>query len=92
MLFQGIDFRTFDMSFTFTPYSAKEAEDVKQIKKLIHAYIDKLNRADNTITTVRFENIYKYRKMSLYRLSIIQELNTVFGKYSNYLVKTIVNN
>lgn len=35
-------------------------EDVKQIKNLIHAYIDKLNRADNTITPDRFENIYKY--------------------------------
>lgn len=38
MLFQGIEFRTFDMSFTFTPYSAKEAEDVKKIIKLFRKY------------------------------------------------------
>lgn len=38
MLFQGIDFRTFDMSFTFTPYSAKEAEDVKQIIKMFRKW------------------------------------------------------
>jgi hypothetical protein len=38
MLFQGIDFRTFDMSFTFTPYSAKEAEDVKKIIKMFRKW------------------------------------------------------
>jgi hypothetical protein len=38
MLFQGIDFRTFDMSFTFTPYSAREAEDVKQIIKMFRKW------------------------------------------------------
>lgn len=38
MLFQGIDFRTFDMSFTFTPYSAKEAEDVSRIIKMFRKW------------------------------------------------------
>jgi hypothetical protein len=34
VIFEGIDFRTFDMSFTFTPYSSKESEEVKKIIKL----------------------------------------------------------
>lgn len=38
LLFQGIEFRQFNMSFTFTPYSAKEAEDVKQIIKLFRKW------------------------------------------------------
>ena len=33
ILFEGIDFRSYTMSFTFTPYSAEEAETVKQIIK-----------------------------------------------------------
>ena len=33
LLFEGIDFRTYQLSFTFTPYSAEEAETVKQIIK-----------------------------------------------------------
>ena len=31
LLFEGINFRSFSMSFTFTPYSSKEAETVKNI-------------------------------------------------------------
>jgi hypothetical protein len=31
MVFQGISFRTFQMSFTFTPYSKQEAQTVKKI-------------------------------------------------------------
>ena len=31
LLFQGVEFRDFQMSFTFTPYSAAEAEQVKNI-------------------------------------------------------------
>lgn len=38
MLFQGIEFRTFDMSFTFTPYSAKEADDVSRIIKMFRKW------------------------------------------------------
>lgn len=34
LLFEGINFRTYQMSFTFTPYSRQEAEAVKQIVKL----------------------------------------------------------
>lgn len=34
LLFDGIDFRTYQMAFTFTPYSRQEAEAVKQIVKL----------------------------------------------------------
>jgi hypothetical protein len=49
-------------------------EDVKQIKKLIHAYIDKLNRPDNTITPVRFENIYKYDIVKDFVNEIIEKL------------------
>lgn len=33
MMFESIDFRTYSMSFTFTPRSAKEAEQVKEIIK-----------------------------------------------------------
>jgi hypothetical protein len=33
LLFEGIDFRSYQMSFTFTPYSAEEAETVRQIIK-----------------------------------------------------------
>ena len=38
MLFEGIEFRKFNMSFTFTPYSAKEAQDVKEIVKLFRKW------------------------------------------------------
>ncbi len=38
MLFKGINFRTFNMNFTFTPYSKKEAEDVKKIIKLLRSH------------------------------------------------------
>lgn len=34
LLFDGIDFRTYQMAFTFTPYSRQEAEAVKEIVKL----------------------------------------------------------
>jgi hypothetical protein len=34
LLFDAIDFRTYQLAFTFTPYSQQEAEDVKQIIKL----------------------------------------------------------
>jgi hypothetical protein len=34
LLFDSIDFRTYQLAFTFTPYSQQEAEDVKQIIKL----------------------------------------------------------
>jgi hypothetical protein len=34
LLFDGIDFRTYQMAFTFTPYSRQEAEAVKEIIKL----------------------------------------------------------
>jgi len=37
-LFQGIHFRTFNMSFTFTPRSAQEAEQVKNIIKTFRTY------------------------------------------------------
>ena len=33
MLFDGIDFRTYQMAFTFTPYSREEAKEVKEIIK-----------------------------------------------------------
>ena len=34
LLFEGIDFRTYQLAFTFTPYSRQEAETVKEIIKL----------------------------------------------------------
>lgn len=34
LLFDGIDFRTYQLAFTFTPYSRQEAEAVKEIVKL----------------------------------------------------------
>jgi hypothetical protein len=34
MLFDGIDFRTYQMSFTFTPYSKEEAQTVSKIVKM----------------------------------------------------------
>ena len=37
-LFQGIHFRTFNMSFTFTPRSAREAARVKEIITLFRTY------------------------------------------------------
>jgi hypothetical protein len=33
MLFDGIDFRTYQMAFTFTPYSREEAKEVREIIK-----------------------------------------------------------
>jgi hypothetical protein len=38
LLFRGIDFRTFQMSFTFTPYSRNESDDVKKIIKMFRSY------------------------------------------------------
>jgi spore coat protein CotF len=38
VLFQGIDFRTFEMSFTFSPKSSQEAEQVQKIIKLFRTY------------------------------------------------------
>ena len=38
LLFDGIDFRTYSLSFTFTPYSREEAETVKNIIKLFRTH------------------------------------------------------
>lgn len=38
LLFKGIDFRTFQMSFTFTPYSRTESDTVNRIIKLFRKY------------------------------------------------------
>ena len=38
VLFQGVEFRHFSMSFTFTPYSQAEAEQVKQIIQKFRMY------------------------------------------------------
>lgn len=38
VLFQGIDFRTFEMSFTFSPKSSREAQQVQKIIKLFRSY------------------------------------------------------
>jgi hypothetical protein len=38
VLFQGINFRTFEMSFTFSPRSSHEASKVQQIVKLFRSY------------------------------------------------------
>lgn len=38
LLFDGIDFRTYQMAFTFTPYSREEAQMVKNIVKVFRTY------------------------------------------------------
>jgi len=38
VLFQGVEFRQFSMSFTFTPYSQAEAEQIKQIIQKFRMY------------------------------------------------------
>jgi hypothetical protein len=38
LLFDGIDFRTYSLSFTFTPYSKDEAQTVKDIIKLFRTH------------------------------------------------------
>ena len=38
LLFEGIDFRTFDFSFTFTPRSAREADEIKKIVKVFRKH------------------------------------------------------
>jgi len=38
LMFEGIDFRTYQMSFTFTPYSAQESENIKKIIKTFREY------------------------------------------------------
>lgn len=38
LLFEGIDFRTFDFSFTFTPRSAREAAEIKKIVKVFRKH------------------------------------------------------
>jgi len=38
VLFDGIDFRTFQLAFTFTPYSREEALEVRNIIKLFRQY------------------------------------------------------
>jgi hypothetical protein len=38
VLFNGIDFRTYTLAFTFTPYSREESREVKNIIKLFRQY------------------------------------------------------
>jgi len=38
MLFDGIDFRNYSLSFTFTPYSKEEAQTVREIVKLFKTH------------------------------------------------------
>lgn len=38
LLFDGIDFRTYQLAFTFTPYSKEEAEQVKKIIQLFREH------------------------------------------------------
>lgn len=38
LLFDGIDFRSYQLAFTFTPYSQQEAEDVKRIIKMFRTH------------------------------------------------------
>ena len=38
LLFDGIDFRTYQMAFTFTPYSREEAQMVRNIIKVFRTY------------------------------------------------------
>jgi len=38
LLFDGIDFRTYQMAFTFTPYSKKEAETVAKIVRMLKTH------------------------------------------------------
>lgn len=38
VLFNGITFRSFSMSFTFTPYSKREADDVRRIIKMFRSH------------------------------------------------------
>jgi len=38
LLFEGIDFRTFQMSFTFSPVSKEEADDVSRIIQMFRMY------------------------------------------------------
>jgi hypothetical protein len=38
LLFDGIDFRTYQMAFTFTPYSREEAQMVRDIIKVFRMY------------------------------------------------------
>jgi hypothetical protein len=38
LLFESIDFREYQMSFTFTPYSAQEAQTVKEIIKMFRKH------------------------------------------------------
>jgi hypothetical protein len=38
LLFDGIDFRTYQLAFTFTPYSKKEAETVAKIIKMFKTH------------------------------------------------------
>jgi hypothetical protein len=37
-LFDGIDFRSYQMAFTFTPYSREEAKTVREIIKVFRTY------------------------------------------------------
>lgn len=46
MLFEGIDFRTYQMSFTFTPYSRAEADQVNKIIKMFRMYAAPVIRSD----------------------------------------------
>jgi hypothetical protein len=46
MLFEGIDFRTYQMSFTFTPYSRAEADQVNRIIKMFRMYAAPIIRSD----------------------------------------------
>jgi len=74
-LFQGIHFRTFNMSFTFTPRSAQEAEQVKKIIKTFRTY------AAPTILDASAGFFYK--PPGIINLTFCNELDTLTGSFQN---------
>ena len=58
MLFQGIEFRTFDMSFTFTPYSQREAADINKIITMFRKYA-----APKASSALSFEWQYQWKSV-----------------------------
>jgi hypothetical protein len=81
-MFQGIHFRTFNMSFTFTPRSAQEAEQVKKIIKTFRTY------AAPTILDASAGFFYK--PPGIINVTFCNELDSNLGEGTAFLNQNIL--
>jgi Tail-tube assembly protein len=82
ILFEGIDFRTYQMSFTFTPYNADEATQVDQIIKMF--------RQNAAPTLVQGSLGMFYTPPSIFNVSFLY--NGAINPHINQLKRSVIEN